>query len=303
MLDLAKIKRVKLIVVGKHGGSARKDKLHASARRIDTLTDIVSRFSPDLAISSGSPEAARVAFGLGIKHVAFSDSPHAEAVMKLTVPFVQKLLTPWVIPKEDFARYGISKSDIVQYRAIDAASIVKDRPGSKPAKIASKKKTVVIRLEESAAAYVLGKKNASDSIVAEFAKQGGKYNVIVLARYKDQADRMKKEFGKKITVVGRAVDGKSLLASTNLFIGSGGTMTAEAALMGIPTISYDSVPNHIEKYLVRVGLARRITSPRKIVMAAKTILQKANDNRARARKILNSMEDPYPKLLSVIRSL
>lgn len=303
VLDLARIKHVKLLVVGRHGGSARKDKLQASARRIDRLTDIVSKFSPDLAISSGSPEAARVAFGLGIRHVAFSDSPHAEAVMRLTVPFLQKLLIPWVIPKEDFERYGIAKKDIVQYRAIDAASIVAGKQGVKPLKLGNKRKVVVIRLEESAAAYVLGKKSVSDKIIAEFAKEGDNYNVIVLARYKDQANRIRKEFGAKVRVVGRAVDGKLLLSSTNLFVGSGGTMTAEAALMGVPTISYDAVPNHIEKYLIRTGLARRETDPKKIVRLAKTMLERRNYSRDRARKILNSMEDPYTKLLSVIRSL
>ena len=301
-MDLARIKGIKLLVVGRHGGSARKDKLQASARRIDLLTDIVSKFSPDLAISAGSPEAARVAFGLGIRHVAFSDSPHAEAVMRLTVPFVQKLLIPWVIPKEEFAKYGISKNDIVRYKAIDAASIVRENSSVKPAKFGNNRKTVVIRLEESAAAYVLGKKSVSGSIIAEFAKEGDRYNVIVLARYKDQADRIRKKFGKRVRVVGRAVDGKSLLSATSLFIGSGGTMTAEAALMGVPTISYDAVPNHIEKYLVRAGLARRETDARRIVSLAKTMLERRGDNKERARKILASMEDPYPKLLSVIRS-
>ena len=37
--------------------------------------------------------------------------------------------------------------------------------------------------------------------------------------------------------------------NTDIFIGSGGTMTAESALMGIPTISYNAVPNIIEKFL------------------------------------------------------
>ena len=44
-------------------------------------------------------------------------------------------------------------------------------------------------------------------------------------------------------------DGKHLLNNTDVFIGSGGTMTAESALMGIPTISYNAVPNIIEEFL------------------------------------------------------
>ncbi len=303
VVDLARIKHVRLLIVGRHGGATRKGKLEASTQRVKQLTELVSKFSPDLAISFCSPEAARVAFGLGIKHVVFSDSPHAEAVMRLALPFAQKLLIPWIIPREEFIRYGISKRDIIPYRAIDAAVIVKEGRGTAAPILPGSGKTVVIRVEESAAAYAIGKKSTSHAIISELAREGRRYKVLVLARYKAQAEKLRKEFGRKVTVLGRVVDGRALLESTSLFIGSGGTMTAEAALMGVPTISYDAVPNHIEKYLVSAGLARRETDPKRLVRMAKRMLEGGADNRSKARRILDSMEDPYPKLLSAIRSL
>lgn len=303
VVGLAKLKHVNLLIVGKHGGSGRKDKLRASAKRVDHLTDIVSKFSPDLVISFCSPEASRVAFGLGIKHIVFSDSPHAEAVMKLALPFAQKLLIPWVIPKEEFVKYGISKSNIIQYKAIDAATIVKNGSDVKPIVVNSHKKTIVIRLEESSAAYVLGKTSISNSIIYKFSQERKKYNVIVLARYKPQIENLRKEFGNKVRIMNKVVDGKSLLSVTDLFIGSGGTMTAEAALMGIPTISYDAVPNHIEKYLVKIGIIKRETSPRNILQVARKMLMEGPKNKEKAQRILDSMEDPFSKLVSVIKTL
>ncbi|MDE1763220.1 MAG: DUF354 domain-containing protein [Thaumarchaeota archaeon] len=303
VVDLAKLKRVNLVLAGKHGGSEREEKLRASTQRIDRLTDIVSKFSPDLVISFCSPEASRVAFGLGLKHIVFSDSPHAEAVMRLTLPFAQKLLIPWIIPKEEFVRYGISKNSIIQYRAIDAAVIVKNKSNIKSIKVDKRKKTIVIRPEESAAAYVLGKASTSNNIIYEFSKEAKKYNVIVLARYKPKINSLRKEFGDKVKIMNKVVDGKSLLSITDLFIGSGGTMTAEAALMGVPTISYDAVPNHVEKYLVKTGLAKRETNPKSILQAAKKMLEKGSTNKERAQRILNSMEDPYSKLMYAIKAL
>ncbi|MGI0102953.1 MAG: DUF354 domain-containing protein, partial [Nitrosotalea sp.] len=220
VVDLAKLKRVNLIIVGKHGGSGRKEKLKASAKRVDRLTDIVSKFSPDLVISFCSPEASRVAFGLSIKHIVFSDSPHAEAVMRLALPFAQKLLIPWIIPKEEFVKYGISKSDIIQYKAIDAAVIVKNSSNAKPIVVNSNKKTIVIRLEESSAAYALGKTSISNNIIYKFSQEREKYNVMVLARYKHQIENLRKEFGNKVKIISKVVDGKSLLSVTDLFIGS-----------------------------------------------------------------------------------
>ena len=63
---LSKIRHFDLIFVGKHGGSDKKSKLKASIERIEKLSKKIKRFEPDLVISYGSPEAARISFGLGI---------------------------------------------------------------------------------------------------------------------------------------------------------------------------------------------------------------------------------------------
>ena len=95
-----------------------------------------------------------------------------------------------------------------------------------------------------------------------------------------------------------------MLTSSDVFIGSGGTMTAESALLGIPTISYNAIPNLVEAYLVRKKLVKRETNPKQIVYAIKRFLESSNnENRMRAKKTLNSMKDPYATLVKVIKSL
>ena len=105
---LSKIRHFKLIFVGKHGGKDKKSKLKASIERIEKLSNRIKKFEPDLVISFGSPEAARISFGLGIKHIMFCDSPHANAVMKLTLPLIQKLLIPYLENSFFDITYGIS---------------------------------------------------------------------------------------------------------------------------------------------------------------------------------------------------
>ena len=300
VVELSKIKNLNLQIIGKHGGSSQEGKLHSSIQRMNDLLDSIVEYSPDLTISFCSPEASRISYGLGIKHIAFSDSPHAEAVMRLSVPLVQKLLIPWVIPKNEFVKYGISKKDVIHYRAIDASVIVREKSKIEDISIDHTKKTIVIRPEESEASYILGKIE-SDKIIHEVSKKSKYYNVIVLARYNLQKKRLEKKFGKKVIIMDKVVDGKSLLTNTDLFIGSGGTMTAEAALMGIPTISYNGVPNYIEKYLVRVGLVKRQANSRKILSMIKKMMKQAKSNKKKADSILVSMEDPYLKLTEVIK--
>jgi len=306
VVELAKIRDVKVVLAGKHGGADKSDKLKASLRRMHRLSDIAKSFAPELTISFCSPEAARISYGLGVKHIAFSDSPHAEAVMRLSIPLVQKLLIPWIIPKKEFVRYGISEEDIVQYRAIDATVIAREKSKnySRNDFCLKNTKTILIRAEESQAAYISGKKSKIINIIREIAKEFSNHNVVILARYLPQIRQFKKEFGSKIIVLDRVVDGKGLLRFTDVFIGSGGTMTAEAALMGVPTISYDAVPNHVEQYLVKNGLVRRKKDSRKIVNLVKQILKSdVTKTRKKARKILNSMEDPFSKLLVAIKTV
>ena len=89
--ELAKIIGIEFKEIGIHGGSEKYDKLLASTERIKQLLKIIKEFSPDLTISFSSPEAARISFGLGIKHYVFNDSPHAESVARLTIPLSDKL--------------------------------------------------------------------------------------------------------------------------------------------------------------------------------------------------------------------
>jgi hypothetical protein len=302
VVELSKIKNINLRLIGKHGGSTKEGKLYSSIQRMNHLLNEIVKFAPDLTISFCSPEAARISYGIGIKHIAFSDSPHAEAVMRLAVPFVQKLLIPWVIPKNEFVKYGISKENIIHYKAIDAAVIVREKSKIGKLPVNQNKKTIVIRPEESEAAYIRGK-NKSNSIIREISKKFENYNILVLSRYISQKKNLKEKFSKEKILMDKVVDGKSLLNITDVFIGSGGTMTAEAALMGVPTISYHAVPNYIEEYLVRVGLVKRETDPKKISILVEKILHDKKDNRIKAKTILSAMEDPYLKLVDVIKKI
>lgn len=306
VVELAKVRNVKMVFVGRHGGSDKSEKLKTSLERMLHLSTIIEKFAPELTISFCSPEASRISFGMGIKHIAFSDSPHAEAVMRLSVPFVKKLLIPWIIPKKEFVRYGISENDIIQYRSIDAALIAKQKSKnySKGNFHLKDKKTILVRVEESQAAYIQTRKNLSTNIINEIVKEFSNCNIVVLGRYFSDKIKLKKTFGNKIIVMDKVVDGKALLRFTDVFVGSGGTMTAEAVLMGIPTISFNAVPNYIEEYLVRIGLVKRERNPKIIIKSIKKILKSDNQNlRKKARTLLNSMEDPFSKLLITIRSV
>ena len=117
---------------------------------------------------------------------------------------------------------------------------------------------------------------------------------------------MKRFFGKDVFIFSKPVSGKDLLDNVDCFVGSGGTMTAEAGLLGIPTISMNSVPNRIEEFLVKNKIIIRSESPNRI---SKEVFQSLNNiniinkRKQNARKLVASFEDPYQVLLKTIRTL
>jgi len=99
------------------------------------------------------------------------------------------------------------------------------------------------------------------------------------------------------------VDGLELISVADIFIGGGGTMTAESALLGKPTISISPIKFYVDDYLVKTSLIYKIKNPAQIV---KTLRRIKSDNlfrlrqKNRAQHILNRMEDPANKLLKII---
>jgi hypothetical protein len=309
-VKLSKLKKLDLKIVGKFGGSSKYDKLRASSSRIFDLSREINDFQPELCISFSSPEAARVAFGLGIPHVTFSDSPHARAVQRLTIPFVNYLLCPWIIPYSAWKNLGISKNQIIRYHALDPVAWIRDETkmiNEKELKSKyrlSKNNVIVVRPEESKASYLIDKDSNVDRILGSIVENFHKTSdILVLGRYEDQIRHLKGKYGDRIMVLENVVDGLELISLADVFVGGGGTMTAESALLGKPTISISPIKFYVDDYLVKMGLIRKIANSSHIV---KILDQMQSDNKfrkeqkIRARLILNQMEDPADKLMKII---
>src|SRR5713226_4200510 len=147
-----KLKKLQFSVVGSHGGGTAFGKLLASAERITRLANLIQNWKPDVALSFSSVEASRVAFGLGIPHVASNDSPHSWMVARLTIPISAYVCSPWIFRKETWSAFGAPKERIVTYRALDPAAWLKRyRPDPRILSklgLDSQRPIVVLRTEE-----------------------------------------------------------------------------------------------------------------------------------------------------------
>jgi predicted glycosyltransferase len=310
--ELLEIKGISAQVVGKHGGGNLHDKLEASAQRTLELSSFVAELQPDVAVSFASPETSRVAFGRGIPQVWLNDSPHSEAVARLTVPLVTLLITPRFVPKNAWTRFGIESDKIVQYNAIDPWIWLKD---FKPDKnilrrlgLETTKPIVVFRAEESFASYLLGVAPESPSwtlLLESLFESGSRFQAVIIPRYDAQVAHLTKEYGNRAAICKSAIDAPSLLAYSSVFVGGGGTMTAEAALLGVPTFScYPGKSYLIEKYLKKRCLIIREAdwhkTKRKILKTLEDVYNAKKAQSARAKKLTDSYEDPIEIIMRAI---
>jgi uncharacterized protein len=305
-VELAKIKKLDLTFIGSHGGADRYDKLREGARRTYELAEIVKEFGPDVAVTFSSPEGSRVAFGLGIRHIGFNDSPHSDAVAKLTLPLTSKLYCPWVIPYSAWSGYGIAKKNIVHYRALDPAAWLKHHEDDiREVKQDKKKMMILLRLEESKASYIADKKVSTTKMIDDFVSElWQSANILVLCRYEDQISEVESRYGNKVQVLRDVIDGIALIKSTQLFVGAGGTMTAEAALLGKPTISIAPIQFYVDKYLVKSGLVKRASNSRSLVRLGMKMISDERyiqTQKKRATRILGTMEDPTDRMINALR--
>lgn len=276
-------------VFGRHGGARKEEKLVESAKRTYELSEFIPGMRPQLAISFGSPEAARVAFGLGIPHVLICDSPHSLFVGRLTVPLSDSIIYPWVIPAKSWKQYGAGRA--IKYHSLDPTAWIMHRemwPEKNEIEKAAEG-AVVIREEEYMSSYV--QSNGALEFAVELSKMIPDRRVVLLRRYV----RQKEDLG-NLTVYGGDFFGPNVIEKAAAFVGRGGTMNAEAALLGIKSFTmYPGELTYIDRYLIKRGVLSR---PSGISELAREILQDKKPARLEfndaSEEIANIIRKIYP---------
>jgi hypothetical protein len=278
--------------IGIHGGKGIESKLKASIGRMEGLASWALAKRPDLCISFGSPEAARVAYGLKIPHIMVNDSPHSVHVARLTAPLSSKVLTPWVVPTNAWKRFGVD--EVLRYRALDPIAWLRRRKFWPPLTYEEGlcKDAIVIREEERFASYLESDKDGFE-LAMLIAKRFPEKRVVLLRRYeKGGVER----FGNLFVLKGPFF-GPNILSQAELFIGRGGTMTAESALLGKPTISdFTLKPTYVERYLLKEGLVDRAEGREELL----GLIEKKMSGRREGKDVTRDMIDPIRFISDVI---
>ncbi len=241
------------IVTGRYGYTLEEKYMATLDQERRMLDYIIENGKPSVLWTHGNVAGVRTAYHLGIPIVYSNDTPHNEPVVRLTVPLATVLISPEAIPRCKWASRGLEEDRIIQYKGTEEVTWVREHLKVDKEKVLKKylgevpDRLIIIRTMEYYASYSYGVKYDLKGLVeklAEYAK------IVLIPRYGDE----RKRFGgiKNLIILDKPVYAVELLASSDMVIASGGTMAREAALLGIPTVSYH-FRDDILKYLMGEG--------------------------------------------------
>lgn len=283
-LALANLLKEKFINVGRYDPSSLLSRLKESLKRQLLLCEMFEKNRPNVAVSHRSVDLCRVAFGLGVPTISTHDTPHAEAVNRLTMPLIDFLVVSEAIPRRYIEGYGIKK--ILRFDGVDEAAWVKNLEPRITYNY--KRPLIVVRQFETRAAYAEGRKDLTKIIAKKLTSLG---NVLFLSRYR-------KRLAKKIIVPKKFVDSASLVAQADLVISAGGTIAREAALQGTPTIVIPVFKRlYVNDYLSAKGFPIFKVKPNRVLQYSKKILGK----RWQVKSLLKNLENPVDVIENVIK--
>jgi len=283
-ISLAKFLGLNFKVVGRYDPTSRYTRLRESLLRQIEFCEMFKEKPPDIAVSHGSVDLCRVAFGLNVPIISTFDSPHADAVNKLTLPLVDVVVVSEAIPDEILHEYHVKK--VIKFEGVDEVAWMKD---FKPKmKFDFKRPLIVVRQTEVKAVYAAGITDITEKIARKLTKLG---EVVFLSRYERRPR-------KGLVVPKKFIDSASLAAQADLVVSVGGTISREAALAGTPSIViklFDGM--YVNEYLARKGFPIFMVDHSRVIEYARKYLGKKWNVKA----ILEKLEDPVDIIEKIVK--
>ena len=253
-IDLLNQKELIHHTIGVHYGKSIFRKIWGYPIRVIQLYFFLRKKNIHISVSQSSFHSPLVAFLLGIPSIYTNDNEHAIAnfpcfilATKILVPnsFKFNFLFNMNIFNYKIIRYpGIKEGIYLWVKQMYISNIRSNQFNQKP--------TIYFRPEPQTAQYYTGKTFFLDELIVSLQSR---FRVIILTRDASQYNHYKQSIFKYSNVPAKPIEFDDIAANCNLFIGAGGSMTRELAILGIPTISvYQDSLLEVDRLLISHNL-------------------------------------------------
>ena len=257
--ELMRGQGIEFTPVGQHFGARKASKVVGTARRILHLRSVLAQLPRRDLVVSASRSASLAARSVGVPAFALCDYEYVNLyAFRLARAHI---VHPDVIAADAFAARGVPKGRLVPYRGIkeditfadlDLAAI---KPHAFPGIRDSGRVAVLVRPPAEESHYHRSESSALfDEAIAWLARDD-RVTVVFSPRYDWQVDGLKRvDWPISPIVLTTPLPFASLLAAVDVVVSGGGTMTREAAYLGVPAVSiFRGLPGGVDRYLEEIG--------------------------------------------------
>lgn len=267
---------------------------------------IASKFDPDVFISLGSPYSGHVSFLLKKPHIAFADTESSRIVqLLLAPPFTTIVIVPSSSFKEISFRNYVSVDSYKELAYLHPKYFKSNPIVLKEADLKKDEKFVIVRFSAYDAVHDIGinglRHDSKERLVFELSKHAR-----VLVSSESELESNLKPFMLNINP-SRMHD---LLSFASLYVGEGGTMGSEAAVLGTPSIFINPSKLGCIEDLKQQGLIIQFEDPNnmldEIIEYCRSVLideSKVNRQKALRERMLEDKEDMATMLIREIEKI
>jgi predicted glycosyltransferase len=297
-IELLELHRLPYTVVGAHYGKRLLPKLYGFPIRVAALRSFLAGKDVDVAVSQSSFHSPLVARLIGARSVYTNDNEHALGNIPSFV-FANAILLPEYLNPGRVRWQGARRRKILTYPGVKEGiylwQLAPQIRASRGRAAARSRPIVYVRPEPRTAQYYSGGEHFMDTMLIGLKDRA---RVVVLPRDAAQAGYYAGRDFEGIEVLTGVAELTTIAAECDLFIGAGGTMTREMAVLGIPTVSvYRGELLDVDRYLI--GAGRMSHQPDLTAEQASAILER-DDRVGGGEELLAKGRAAYELFRSVI---
>lgn len=252
---------------------------------------------PDYVLSFGSTPCAISAFLLRIPHIAFGDSEHAKLNRKLYLPFTDFVGTPYCF-YEDLGEKQFRFNGYMELFYLHKNRFKPNKDVLKEIGVKVDENFVFIRFVSWGAFHDIGQEGLSNDNKIKLVKKISKIARIFISSEGELPEELKSY---QISIAPEKIH--DVLAFSKLYIGEGGTMASECAMLGVPSIYINSLP--LMGYLQdaeKAGLLYHLKGYAEIEEASIDILTHKKKFDKNRNDLLEDIIDPTALLIWLIEN-
>ena len=230
--------------------------------RARELQKVARPFRPEIAMSHNSYPQIVAARALHVPTITIMDYEHQPA-NHVAFRLASRVIVPRAIPPASLRRFGVKPTRLLQYDGIkEQIALGTFRPASaadfrQSLGVDETRPLVTLRPAAEGALYHRHRNELFEDVI-ELTKASGA-TVVLTPRTRSQGEQFE---AAGVRVLREPVSGPDLLFHSDLFVGAGGTMTREAAVLGTPTVSvFTGRSAAVDEWLRDQGMLRIARTP------------------------------------------